>query len=427
MLSCLSSYLILFVDRFFLMHYSLDALNAVTASSNLCWGFLGGASMMAGMAELFVAQYNGAGFQQRIGGAVWQMVWFSASTSLVFIPLGIWGPFLFYPNAPLEALYFRWMMCFGALQPLSYALITFFVGRGRVRWMVLLTLSAILLNALLNPLFIPKWGVKGTALANCLTLSFQVVVLFAFFLRKRYKKAYGTDQWRFHFKPFWKACRITVPPAILYNVELLGWSVFYSLMTHAGHAHITISSLCQNLILLFSFFGDGLSRGASILANHYVGVGKYDLIKSILRSSLVILVALFTLEALAFAARPALFFTCFMPTEADIGALMADLQTCFWMVLLHLFFQNVQWLLASLLYSKGASLFAMLAGAASMWLCLILPCYLLVMKGRLTTPWAWALVALYSTACSAAYYWRLRSSTSLPAFQALAPNTRDRL
>ncbi|MDR2628915.1 MAG: hypothetical protein LBC30_02925, partial [Puniceicoccales bacterium] len=60
-LSCLSSNLMFLIDRFILMRYSLDAMNAAMLGGNLA-GFHAFLLMaITGTTEIFVGQYNGAG------------------------------------------------------------------------------------------------------------------------------------------------------------------------------------------------------------------------------------------------------------------------------------------------------------------------------------------------------------------------------
>lgn len=426
MFSCLSSYMMWFIDRFFLSCYSLEALNATVTASALCWGFLGGASVMAGMIELFVAQYNGAGQQQKIGSWIWQMIWFSLATALIFIPIGIWGAELFYAPHSMESSYFRWTMCFGFFQPLIYTLTSFFVGRGHIKGVVSLAIFSTLFYILIDKALIfgiSGWiqplGVTGAAIAGCITLSCQSLILLLYFLRPKNRERFGTHLWKFDRKRFIKASRITAPPAILYNIEQLGWSLFYSLMFMASPIHITISSLCQSLILLFSFFGDGLARGSAVLANNHIGSGNSHLMRRVWRSSSVVLLIIFAFQVLCLSIQPSLFIKSFLPIADQMDLFGQSLESSLWFVLIFLLFQGFQWVLSGLLYAKGESFFVMFTGSLSIWLFLILPAYFFVVRKGYSVLWAWIFVAFYSVICTAIYLWRLRAhqTTKSPILQ----------
>lgn len=416
MFACLSSYMMWFIDRFFLTYYSLEALNATVTASALSWGFLGGTAVMAGMNELFVAQYNGAGQQKKIGRSIWQMIWFSFFTSIVFIPLGIWGADLFYEPGSMEAGYFRWTMGFGFFQPLLYTLTSFCVGRGHIKGVVSLAILSTLFYALIDralifgiPNLIPELGVTGAAIAGCITITFQSLILLIYFLLPKNREIFGTNLWKFDLRSFIKTSRITGPPAVLYNIEQLGWSLFYSLMFAASPTHITISSLCQSLILLFSFFGDGLARGSAVLANNYVGGGNVHLVKKVWKSSATILLMIFTFQVLILSVKPCFFIKSFLPTAQAMNLLGESLEGSLWFVLIFLLFQGCQWVLSGLLYAKGESFFVMFAGSLSIWLFLILPVYFFIVRQGYSVLWAWIFVSIYGILCTGIYLWRLRA------------------
>jgi MATE family multidrug resistance protein len=146
MLSSLSIYLMYFFERCVLAWFSLDALNAAVQASSLCWAFWGGMTIVAGIAEIFISRYNGQGHCKNIGSIVWQTLWLSLAAGLLFMAIGIFATHCFYPSNSPEASYFRWSMTFGVLNLIVYALTTFFVGRGKVKWMLALTMATCLLN-----------------------------------------------------------------------------------------------------------------------------------------------------------------------------------------------------------------------------------------------------------------------------------------
>ena len=94
MLSMMSGSLMIFLDRLLLARFSIDALNACVNATVIAAAWQFAFLTTAAIAEVFVGQYNGAGQHQKIGEPVWQMIWFSLLTGLLFIPLGLFsGPF----------------------------------------------------------------------------------------------------------------------------------------------------------------------------------------------------------------------------------------------------------------------------------------------------------------------------------------------
>lgn len=86
-LSNLSSAIMYNIDRVMVVAYSVDALNAVNISGNFfavfSFLFIG----ITDTAEVYVGQYNGAGNYNRLASPVWQMLYFSLATSLIFFPI----------------------------------------------------------------------------------------------------------------------------------------------------------------------------------------------------------------------------------------------------------------------------------------------------------------------------------------------------
>jgi len=113
MISTLASLFMIFTDRIFLAHYSLEALNASVNAGTFAWALMSGVGMIAAMSEVFVAQYNGAKQHRRLAVPAWQMIWFSLFSILFFLPLAVWGSEMIFAGdlyADLEVQYFRWLM-----------------------------------------------------------------------------------------------------------------------------------------------------------------------------------------------------------------------------------------------------------------------------------------------------------------------------
>jgi len=89
MISLLAMTLMLFVDRWFLAHYSQEAFNAAVIATTLGWTFVISSMVLTSIAEVFVAQYNGAGFYHRLAEPVWQMIWLSLGLIFLFVPLAL--------------------------------------------------------------------------------------------------------------------------------------------------------------------------------------------------------------------------------------------------------------------------------------------------------------------------------------------------
>jgi len=451
MISTLASLCMIFTDRIFLAHYSVGALNASVNAGTLAWALTAGIGMITAMAEVFVAQYNGARRYSRLGIPVWQMIWFSFFSFLFFIPLAIWGaPAIFSgdPYAEMEIVYFRWLMVFGP----SYALVTafagFFIGRGKTKMMIWLAVIANLSNIVLDwalifgvPGWIPEMGIQGAAIATCFGYFFESAFLAYLFLKKENRENFGTGQWRLNWEEMVKCCKVGFPQGIFYTLEVLGWTVFFWMMSSLGEKHITISSICQSFAILLSFFCDGLSRGASAVAGNLIGANRHQYVNKVLRSGFILLILFSLTTSLILLVDPIdtvrlLFFSDFdgvAHTNLDADW-QNSLKICMVFVFIFILFDGFRWLFSGLLTAAGDTFFLLIVGSFSVWIFLLAPVYLIVVKNSLPIEAAWGLTMVYGALFYLVYWVRFRQGgwkkinlVMTPPSQELEYNKEDRL
>lgn len=428
MISSLASLLMIFVDRCFLARYSLDSLNAAVNAGTLAWAFLGGIGMLTVMSEVFVAQYNGAKLHSLIGIPVWQMIWFSIFSILIFVPLGLWGGKIFFwgsPYAKLQNDYFSYLMIFGPLYPMMTAISGFYIGRGKTRILIYLGILGNFLNLIFDWIFIfgikgfiPELGIKGAAIATCIGTFFQCLILAYLFFKKSNATEFGTRKWRFNFDIFKKCVKVGLPPSVFYALEIIGWTLFYIMMTSIDEIHITVSSICQTIVILLSFFFDGLNRGVAALAGNFIGSKKIDKINMLLKSSLKLLLIFTVVVSIFLIIHPKMIVEFLIPGNIEEKIFVWQntqgvsfyslLQTCLICVFIYLFFEGLRWIFAGLLTAAGDTLFLLLAGSFSVWLFLLIPVYFVVVKFSLSVQFAWVMAAFYAILLSLIYWFRFR-------------------
>lgn len=426
MVSTLASLFMIFTDRIFLAHYSFSAFNAATTAGTLAWAFMAGFSMITAMSEVFVAQYNGAKLFDKLGVPVWQMIWFTLFSFAFFLPMSVWGGSFFFSSDALSGLetnYFRWLMLFGPSAALMTAFAGFFIGRGKTSVMIWLAIVANVINigldwALIFGIkgFIPELGIEGAAIATCAGYLFQAAMLAFLFLKRQHREEFGTSKWQLNWTEMKKCFRVGVPQGVFCSLEIFGWALFYWFMTRVSEHHITISSICQSFIILFSFFYDGLSRGAAAVSGNLIGARKHHLVAKVLRGG-VVLLALFSLATAVFLVvdprdtTRLLFFGHFDSSAVNLAItpeFESALATCLIFSFMYLFFEGCRWLLSGLLVAAGDTLFLLVAGSLSVWVFLLLPIYLFVVRMSLPVEYAWLLTVGYSLLGLAIYWIRFR-------------------
>lgn len=431
MISTLASLFMIFTDRIFLSHYSIDALNASANAGTLAWAFMAGVGMITAMSEVFVAQYNGSKQLSRLGKPVWQMIWLSLFSFLLFIPLAIWGaPSIFQGGlyADLEIKYFRWLMIFSPGYALLTAFAGFFIGRGKTRMMILLAVSANLINIALDwilifgiPGWIPEMGIQGAAIATCFGYLFESSALAILFLKKENRTLYGTSQWRLDWEEMRKCLKVGIPQGIFCFLEVFGWAIFYWMMTSQGEKHITISSICQSFAILLSFFCEGLSRGAAAVAGNLIGAKSFLLVNKVLRSGFFLLILFSLVTSLFLVVDPVdtvrlLFFSHFEGLHLAENhpfppSMQSSLQICMVFTFIYMFFDGLRWVFSGLLVAAGDTLFLLIAGSLSVWVFLLAPLYLIVVKYSLPVEYAWGLTTIYGASFFLLYWIRFKQGS----------------
>jgi multidrug resistance protein, MATE family len=432
MISFLSLFVMVFVDRIFLSIYSTDALNAATSSGSLSWSLVLGCSTLAGLAEVFVAQYNGAKQYKMLGEPVWQMIWFSLLSVFFFVPMGLWGSSIFYGSPSMtnfEHHYFSCTMFFSPAAVLVAALTAFFVGQGKTSIIKWLALVGNIVNVILDPILIfgikgiiPSLGIRGACIATGVGIIVQAGILFCLFFNKSNQELFGTRQWQFKFTQFMRCIKIGLPPAIFVFIELLGWSIFYWMMTQISIDHIFVSSICQSILLLFVFFGLGIEKGAAIVAGNLIGAKKIDQVQNVLRSGYKML-ALFSLVVIFFfIVYPDLLINLFLQNPQALethvhfstlssdylGNLRSTIRTGLIFIAVYMIIEDVRWLINGILTAAGDTLFLMIVGAGCVWLFLLLPTYFFVLTPQADIRVAFVIWVVYSVIATVLFYWRFK-------------------
>lgn len=422
MISYFSMTLMLFVDRIFLAQYSLTTLSATTSSGVLAWGFIMGITTLANISEVFVSQYNGNGQFEKVGTAVWQLIWLSCFSTCLFLPLALWGTHSIYPNpSSYEHEYFKWLILGGPIFSLQAAISGFFIGQGKTKIIQWLGVLGNIVNIVLDLILIfgfgpiPSFGVKGAAIATGVGVGIEVAILIFLFLQKQYKARFQTGNWKYHSKLFWNCIKVGLPPAVFVALELFAWACFYWIMGRTSENHLLVVSICQSIFMLFLFFGFGIEKGAAAIAGNLIGSGQLDKVKKLLFSGIFLCILFSCISLIPLLCCPDKIISCFLQypsfmkhsieanSSIDILEVKATIKSSLMLIGIFIFFENIRWLLSGILTSAGDTLFLMISGALSVWICMILPSYLLFMKGNssiMCALWIWIFFSLVAVSLS---------------------------
>lgn len=428
-LAFLSGNLMMFVDRLFLANYSTAALNAAAAAGMAVMVPLYGAATIASIAEVFVGHANGRKDYRQAGAPSWQMLWFSAGAALFFLFLAIWGgPYLVpdYHRADDGLPYYQWLLYFGAAVPGMAALSAFFVGIGRTRLVMLVTLGGNLLNAALDPLLIfgiegvsLPMGTKGAALATGLSQLVQVMVFGGVFLSRKYREKYGTAEWRLRPALLTRCLRVGVPNALGHMIEWTAWAVTMRMMAAVGEHHLTVAAVGQSLYMLVAFGFEGVQKAVTTLAANRLGAGNGQGVWAVWRSG----VKLLLLFAIPFGALllgyPDPIIAEFLSSEtppSDVALLTPMLRLTAVAVFLYYLVDGFTWICVGVLTAFEDTWFVMWVNGLTAWLCALVPILVCMILLQWSPKWYFFLVCFYGACNATIFYGRLRARITLAKY-----------
>ena len=187
------------VDAFWLGRLGTAAVAAPGMAWPILFFFMSFAGGFQAAGSTFVAQHFGAGDRRGAEESAGQLLGFLGLLSIVLGALGysLAPTVLRLIRAPAEvfpyALTYLRIECIGLpIMFMAQAFGGFMVGLGQTRFLMYISASSLLLNAVLDPIFIfgwgpfPAWGVAGAAWATVLSRAAVAMVgLFILFSGKR--------------------------------------------------------------------------------------------------------------------------------------------------------------------------------------------------------------------------------------------------
>lgn len=329
-------------DRVFLAHYSIEAFEQSVSATYLCILFQQPLIRITSMAQVFVGLYTGASQHEKIGGSVWQMIWLSLLSMVITLPFSQFiSPFFFQGTIIQDSAndYFNVLMAVNFLYPLSIALTSYFVGRGKTKVIFISTLCSHLLNIGLNYILIfgfgtliPSMGLFGAALGTAISQGAFCITLFILFLQKRDREQFNTGNYHFNWDSFWMQLRVGLPRAVARVIILTAWVATARVMILKGGNHLIVLSVGGSLILFFTFINDGMCQGMITIASNLMGSQTYQKIWKLVRSGMIFLISTSALLAIPYLLFPEWTLSFFFPEGLPSGETLALLRrACVWL------------------------------------------------------------------------------------------------
>lgn len=400
MLGFCSTSFMLFADRLFLAHYSVQAMNAMAYAMVFCYLFLIFPFALCEITEVFVGRFHGEGRLSDVASPTWQIVWFILALWPLFGLISQLASGFLFAERPLEATYFRTFLWFGPCILIAIALTGFFVGIGKTRIITYSIVLANLVNLALAPLLIfsADLGIMGAALATGLAQGFQTLLLLGLFLQKKMRQSYCTHNLSFSWHLFKEMLRIGYPAGASRALEVLAHSAFFAIMATAGPIELTVATFVQSFFMFATFSNDGLSKGVTSIISNLVGAKAFTEVSQVLRSSYKVQSIIFCIvTAFVFLSAHTIFYHVLKPEEKILfknASFVFSLNLSLLMMCLFFFFDGLWWIHVGHLTAIGDTKFIMYVNCLMQWGVYILPTYLLVTYANLGAIGGWSALAL---------------------------------
>ena len=401
-----------FTDRVFLSNYSVDAISAVTPAgitAYLFMAFLGG---IAGYSQVFIAQYYGAGKNSRIGSTLWQGIYFSLCSGVIFLLLSFFAAepiFSLAGHSPevftLEVIYFN-ILCRGAIFHVTMnALSAFFTGRGITRPVMIFHVLGMLINIPLDyALIFGKWGfpelgVQGAALATVAAWLIISILLILFIFTPLNIHRYSLlKTWKFENALFLRFMRYGIPGSLQFTLDILAFTVFILLVGRIGKLELAATNIVISINALAFMPSMGVSQGVSALVGQALGKGAPGAARSVAWSSVhLLLIYIFCVDML-FIFYPEKLLALFIPagqSEAEYREILLMSIPLLRIVSIYLFFDAMYMVFSGVLKGAGDTRFIMWCIAFASFFCMIAPVYLGITYLSFTIEQAWYCVLIF--------------------------------
>jgi len=273
-----------FIDRIFLTWYSAESIAAAMPAGILNFTLLSFFLGTAGYVSTFIAQYFGAKHYKKIGSVMWQGIYIALIGGLVhllMIPAA--GRIFHFIGHDLlvqqnEIIYFK-VLCTGAFPAIATASFSgFYSGRGKT-WPVLwITLSATVVNIVLDYILIfgnfgfKEMGIMGAGLATVISAVFSFFVYILLISKKSFNEAFNTLKgWRFNFPLFKRVLKYGLPNGIQFFIDIAGFTFFILMIGRLGIIELAATNIAFNInsIAFMPMIGFGITT--SVLVGQYLG------------------------------------------------------------------------------------------------------------------------------------------------------------
>ena len=411
------------IDRILLSRYSSDAVGAAQIAIMVFWTVFALLHQTALYSSTFVAQYQGANKPDRIGPVIWQSLYFSLISGVIFCTVFFFSAEWFVSLAGhgkdvqiLEAKYLQ-TLSFSALpMALVASASSFFMGRGKTGVVMIINAAGLVVNALLDYALIfgqwgfPELGIAGAGWATTISSAVSALLALALLFRPSMNKLYGLwNGWHFDRALFGRLLRFGLPAGLQWSLDGLAFTVFVFLIGKMGKAELAANSIAFSINLLAFLPPMGLGQAVSVLVGQRLGENRPDLAERSANMGCIIGTVYMLTMGATFLIFPGMYLSLYQshnePEQWLQVAAMVPILLRFAAVFC--LFDSINMVLSFALKGAGDTKFVSIISLTLAW-SIVVPPTIAIWYWGLGIYWAWAVVTLYVFALASVLFWRFR-------------------
>ena len=364
-------------DTFWVGRLGTDAVAAVSISFPIVFLIisLGGGLAIAG--TILVAQYKGKGDRKTINHIASQTILMVIFVSIFLATMGyILSPFLIglmgaeatiFSNA---VLYMK-ISFVGIIFMFIYMVFQSLMrGVGDVKTPMYIVTGTVLLNLILDPLFIfgysfiPAFGVSGAAIASIGTQGLAAIIGIAILLKGKHKIQLRLGDLRPDWTLIKKMFKLGLPASIEQSNSALGMTVMTFLVATFGTLALAAYGIGSRILMFVIIPALGLSMATSTLVGQNIGAGKINRAEKITKLSALISFIVLTIVGIIIFLFAKQISAMFLPGEIatiQSSALFIKIMA------LTFGFIGIQMSLNGLFRGSGNTMISMVLSIISLW------------------------------------------------------------
>ncbi|MDD4151282.1 MAG: MATE family efflux transporter [Candidatus Gracilibacteria bacterium] len=327
-------------DAFWVGRLGKDAVASVSVSFPITFFMISLGAGFAVAGSTFIAQYVGAKNFKMVNHVAAQTLLMVVIISLFVGTIGyIISPFLLslmgVTNAVFsDALNFLRISFIGMIFVFSFSMFQSIMrGLGEVKMPMKIIFGTVLLNLIVDPLFIfgygifPAMGVAGAAMATLITQGIASIIGLVILLKGNYHIHLKISDFLPDYSYIKKAFFLGLPSSIEMSARSLGMLIMTFLVTSFGSIAVASYGAGGNILQLVMIFGLGFTMATSVLVGQNIGAKNMARASEIAKvSSIISFLFLSFLGLVVFFTGPYL-IAFFVPGEETVIKLGSELLT----------------------------------------------------------------------------------------------------